>query len=119
MTGKIISYSPDRGKVLSGRTIPTTYFALSVSIRVQSLSHGFLLRDSTLNMTLRSVDFPKQPASDCLMCNRDRRRNILETKREWADRLAGGLPTATNLIATANPSASLSIFRTLSPVDFD
>src|SRR5262249_6787428 len=35
----------------------------------------------------------KQPASDCLMCNRDRRRNILETKREWADRLAGGLPT--------------------------
>jgi len=45
------------------------------------------------------------------MCNRDRRRNILETKREWADRLAGGLPTATNLIATANPSAFLSIFR--------
>src|SRR5215831_16194130 len=90
MTGKIISYSPDRGKVLSGRTIPTTYFALSVSIRVQSLSHGFLLRDSTLNMTLWSVDFPKQPASDCLMCNRDRRRNILETKREWADRLGWG-----------------------------
>jgi hypothetical protein len=81
----------ERKPTMTLRQFANTSFMANVkaTFAAKPKTYGFLLRDSTLNMTLRSVDFPKQPASDCLMCNRDRRRNILENKTRMADRLAG------------------------------